>query len=89
MKTTSFYFLSFVCVSIICLVFSMYRNQETFETQSDTSTDISTDISKLTTLKKEIQIIHDKVEANAQQTQVDRKYIEKAVERVIEKLNNS
>jgi hypothetical protein len=85
MKTTSFYFLSFVCVSIICLVFSMYRNQETFETQSDTSTDIS----KLTTLKKEIQIIHDKVEANAQQTQVDRKYIEKAVERVIEKLNNS
>ena len=85
MKTTSFYFLSFVCVSIICLVFSMYSNQETFETQSDTSTDIS----KLTTLKKEIQIIHDKVEANAQQTQVDRKYIEKAVERVIEKLNNS
>ena len=85
MKTTSFYFLSFVCVSIICLVFSMYSNQETFETQSDTSTDIS----KLTTLKKEIQIVHDKVEANAQQTQVDRKYIEKAVERVIEKLNNS
>jgi hypothetical protein len=88
MKTTSFYFLVFVCVSIICLVFSF---QETFQTQSGTSTDTDaeTDINKLITLKNEIQILHDKVVSNAQQTQVDRKYIEKAVERVIEKLNNS
>lgn len=84
MKTnTSFYFLLFLCVTIIVsLVFSMYMNKETFETQSS-------DVNKLTTLKKEIQLLNDKVEANAQQTQDDRKYIEKAVERVIEKLNNS
>jgi len=84
MKTnTSFYFLLFLCVTIsFSLVFSMYMNKETFETQSS-------DVNKLTTLKKEIQLLNDKVEANAQQTQDDRKYIEKAVERVIEKLNNS
>lgn len=84
MKTnTSFYFLLFLCVTIIVsLVFSMYMNKETFETQSS-------DVNKLATLKKKIQLLNDKVEANAQQTQDDRKYIEKAVERVIEKLNNS
>lgn len=84
MKTnTSFYFLLFLCVTIsFSLVFSMYMNKETFETQSS-------DVNKLTTLKKEIQLLNDKVEANAQQTQDDRKYIKKAVERVIEKLNNS
>jgi|APSaa5957512535_1039671.scaffolds.fasta_scaffold201433_2 hypothetical protein len=84
MKTnTSFYFLLFLCVTIsFSLVFSMYMNKETFETQSS-------DVNKLTTLKKEIKLLNDKVEANAQQTQDDRKYIEKAVERVIEKLNNS
>ena len=78
MKTnTSFYFLLFLCVTIsFSLVFSMYMNKETFETQSS-------DVNKLTTLKKEIQLLNDKVEANAQQTQDDRKYIEKAVERVI------
>ena len=84
MKTnTSFYFLLFLCVTIsFSLVFSMYMNKETFETQSS-------DVNKLTTLKKEIKLLNNKVEANAQQTQDDRKYIEKAVERVIEKLNNS
>ena len=84
MKTnTSFYFLLFLCVTIIVsLVFSMYMNKETFETQSS-------DVKKHETLKKKIQLLNDKVEANAQQTQDDRKYIEKAVERVIEKLNNS
>ena len=64
-------------------------SQKLYDEMNTTNTQSKEDINRLTALKTEIQTLHDKVEANAQQTQDDRKYIEKAVDRVIEKLNNA
>lgn len=64
-------------------------SQKLHDEMKTTNTQSKEDINKLTALKTEVQTLHDKVEANAQQTQNDRKYIVKAIDKVMEKLNNS
>ena len=50
---------------------------------------VKADITKMIQLNTEMKTLHDKVEKNATQTQVDRKYIQKAIDKVIDKLQNT
>lgn len=71
------YFL-LLCLVILCVsvLFSNSFSREGF------------DVNEMNMIKSEIQSLHEKVKENAEQTQIDRKYIEKKVDSMIKKLKD-